>query len=164
MTVVFESKRLLMSNFEQKDLLFWNKLHQLKDITKFTMDHHYKTKEDIEEDFFKNLKMRKLKRWKILIKDTLEPIGLCGFKKYKSHYHLGFRILKPYRNNKYATEAAKASLNFAFKETKYYKIMAYCVSENSASKKVLNKCNYIFKKTIYDKNLVWLRFEVLKEK
>lgn len=162
MAVVFESKRLLIANFEQSDFVFWNKIHNLKDITKFTMDHRYKTSDEIELDFYQNLKLRKLKRWKILSKETLTPIGLCGFKKYKSHFHLGFRILKTYRNKEYATEAAKACLDFAFKSTNYPKIMAYCVDENTASKKVLKKCNFIFSKKLYDKDIVWLKFELLR--
>lgn len=53
---------------------------------------------------------------------------------------LGFFLRKDVWNQGYATEAAKAMINYMFDNARAYKIETGCLSENAASERVLIKC------------------------
>lgn len=56
----------------------------------------------------------------------------------KNKYEIGWIIHKNYRRNGYATEAAKAIIEYAFKSLNANYIQAHCDINNIASKKVMN--------------------------
>lgn len=56
----------------------------------------------------------------------------------KNKYEIGWIINKNYRRNGYATEAAKAIIEYAFKSLNANYIQAHCDINNIASKKVMN--------------------------
>ncbi|MCL2055143.1 MAG: GNAT family N-acetyltransferase [Oscillospiraceae bacterium] len=69
-------------------------------------------------------------------------IGAVSFHYKDDERHegeLGWMINKSYQGNGYATEAAKAVLNFAFNECKVRKVIATCDYRNGASVKVMKK-------------------------
>jgi [ribosomal protein S5]-alanine N-acetyltransferase len=52
---------------------------------------------------------------------------------------LGYELDPHYWGRGYATEAARAMLDFGFTELKLHRISAYCIAENSASSRVLER-------------------------
>ena len=59
-------------------------------------------------------------------------------------WEIGYHIAKAYTGNGYATEAVKAFLPVMAKKVGARKVYGICLSENIASKKVLNKCGFEF--------------------
>jgi ribosomal-protein-alanine N-acetyltransferase len=53
---------------------------------------------------------------------------------------VGYRFLKDHRGRGYATEAAAASIAFGFDELGLDRIVAVALPENTASRRVLEKC------------------------
>lgn len=64
---------------------------------------------------------------------------------YKNVYDLGYRLLPEYWGKVYASESAKASLDFGFNGLKIDVVYAHAHSENQASNHILRKLG--FKKT-----------------
>ena len=54
-------------------------------------------------------------------------------------YEIGWTIRKDMRGKGYATEAAKALMDYAFEELHAEKVQAHCDSRNQASEKVMRK-------------------------
>lgn len=98
----------------------------------------------------------------IVLKETNELIGLCGidpwiwFAKTKRksaplfkdkrdlnsssiEFELGYALLEEYRNKGYATEAAKAIVEFAFTKAEIGRIMARTDLDNPDSMKVMKR-------------------------
>jgi len=83
--------------------------------------------------------------WMIELKDGTHIGELC-FKGLDSNgvVEIGYGITKKYQDHGYATEAVKAISSWAFQEPKVSSIEAEIDEKNIASKKVLEKCGFIF--------------------
>ena len=83
--------------------------------------------------------------WMIELKDGTHIGELC-FKGLDSNgvVEIGYGIVEKYQEHGYATEAVKAISNWAFQEPKVSAIEAEIDDKNIASKKVLEKCGFIF--------------------
>ena len=74
-------------------------------------------------------------------------IGLCGLRMPSVDAYegeLGYEIDPGYWGRGFATEAVRALLAFGFNEQKLHRIWAWCLSENSASVRVLEKTGLQF--------------------
>ena len=80
----------------------------------------------------------------IELKDGTHIGELC-FKGLDSNgiTEIGYGISEEYQRNGYATEALKAVLKFAFDNPHLVAIEAETDSENTASKRVLEKCGFM---------------------
>ena len=83
--------------------------------------------------------------WMIELKDGTHIGELC-FKGLDSNgvVEIGYGIMEQYQEHGYATEAVKAISAWAFQEPKVTAIEAEIDSKNIASKKVLEKCGFVF--------------------
>jgi RimJ/RimL family protein N-acetyltransferase len=76
------------------------------------------------------------------IKETDNYVGMVCFR-YESiennTVEMGWRLGLEYHGKGYATEAAKAVLEFIKSEIKPHKVMAYCVAENTGSSNIMKK-------------------------
>ena len=83
--------------------------------------------------------------WMIELKDGTH-IGEMCFKGIDSDgiVEIGYGIMEQYQDHGYATEAVKAISNWAFQEPKISSIEAQIDSKNIASRKVLEKCGFVF--------------------
>ena len=81
--------------------------------------------------------------WMIELKDGTHIGELC-FKGLNSKgiAEIGYGISEEYQNNGYATEAVNAVLKWAFDNPNVIAIEAETDSENSSSKRVLEKCGF----------------------
>lgn len=64
---------------------------------------------------------------------NLESTELSG------NYEIGWTVHHKYRNQGFATEAAKALIEYAFKNLFAVRVTAHCDSENKASESVMKK-------------------------
>ncbi len=59
-------------------------------------------------------------------------------------WEIGYHIARPYTKQGYATEAVTAFLPIIMKKLGVQKIKGICLSENVASRKVMEKCGFTF--------------------
>jgi [ribosomal protein S5]-alanine N-acetyltransferase len=84
--------------------------------------------------------------WAVIEIETEKLIGACGFNKTDTpdEIEIVFHLSKQVWGQGYATEAAKACIEFAFEHIRPKKIIAGCHPQNEASKKVLVKIGFSF--------------------
>jgi ribosomal-protein-alanine N-acetyltransferase len=78
-------------------------------------------------------------------RDTQTFIGRCGFNQLHSGtIELGYLLLPAYWGQGYATEAAKAVLNWGLGCLPADEIVGFAPTAHAASKRVLEKCGMVF--------------------
>ncbi len=109
-------------------------------------------------------------RWAVVDKATHECIGWCGLKYFEqtlnnhsNFYELGYRFKRKHWGKGYATESAKAVLDYGFEHLGIEVIFAITDPENLNSKKVLHKLGFVYQETFdYEGDLTdW--FELKKQ-
>lgn len=93
----------------------------------------------------------------VVLKETNEFVGWSGFKWITEHingrtefHELGYRFLERHWGKGYATESAKACLEYAFNVLEFPVIYAYAAAEHFDSQKVLTKVGFKFIETFDD--------------
>ena len=108
-------------------------------------------------------------RWAMIEKSTKNLIGWAGLKLIREltnnhidYYELGYRLNKSYWGKGFATESAKASLQYGFNTLNLNKIYAIADSKNIGSRNVIEKVGlkYIATFTYSDADHDW--FEIQK--
>ena len=94
--------------------------------------------------------------WMIELKDGTHIGELC-FKGLSDNgiAEIGYGISEEYQNNGFATEAVKAVLEWAFTQQEVTAIEAETDSNNTASKRVLEKCRFTLNGIIGDEGARW---------
>lgn len=82
--------------------------------------------------------------WKISLKESKQLIGSVGFKGAVNNYsvEISYGIDDGFEGNGYATEAAKALIDWAFEQEDIYFIEAETDSDNRASQSILEKLSF----------------------
>ncbi len=109
-------------------------------------------------------------RWAVVEKETGLLIGWSGLKilrntinGYQDVYELGYRFLPEKWGKGYATESAKASLEYGFNELKTDVIYAYADENNMASIRTLEKLGFENKEKFEDQGDICIWYELKKE-
>ncbi|MDQ0269655.1 RimJ/RimL family protein N-acetyltransferase [Cytobacillus purgationiresistens] len=76
-------------------------------------------------------------------------IAISNHKQYKNG-EIAYWIGEEYWGNGYGTEAAKAMIEFVFKEKNYHRVYARHFKSNPASGKIMKKCGMIYEGTLKD--------------
>ena len=94
--------------------------------------------------------------WMIELKNGTHIGELC-FKGLSADgiAEIGYGISKEYQNNGYATEAVKAVLEWAFAHPEIAAVEAETDSDNTASKRVLEKCGFALNGVIGEEGPRW---------
>lgn len=108
-------------------------------------------------------------RWAVEWRETGEFVGWAGLKfltktmnERVNYYDVGYRLLPQFWGMGIATEAARASLDYGFREMNLSKICGVAMPENLASCAVLQKIGLHFVNQFEDKGLVLNWFEMDK--
>jgi RimJ/RimL family protein N-acetyltransferase len=114
---------------------------------------------------------RKKYQFAIVLKDEKRLIGNCGIRMQTAHAQvadIGYEIGRHDWGQGYATEAALALLAFGFNQLHLHRIWAYCIAENIASARVLEKIGMVYegrqREDEYMKNRWWdtLHYAILE--
>ncbi len=97
-------------------------------------------------------------RWAVVDKVSQECLGWCGLKffleplnGYQDFYELGYRFKRKHWHKGYATESAKAILDYVYENLAIRDVFAIVDPRNENSKKVLRKLGFNFINTFdYD--------------
>ena len=142
MKIILQTPRLQLRQFELDDAEALYTLNSDPDVIKHTGNTAY-TSLDEAVAFVQNYpeyKKNGYGRWAVVKKSNQACIGWCGLKKNELDLvDLGFRFFKSEWNKGYATESAKASLEYGFSSLQLPQIMARAAKENVASIRVLEK-------------------------
>jgi RimJ/RimL family protein N-acetyltransferase len=84
--------------------------------------------------------------WAVELKATGELIGVAGLVHLQDgpEIEVGYRFLRRFWRQGYATEAARAAVAFGFDEIGLERIVAVTLPDNHASRRVLEKCGLTF--------------------
>jgi len=141
-----ETERLVVTEF---DLSMAESVHKNsldEDTRRFVPDEVFETVEDAKETIAFLMTVYELGEgplvYPVLLKDG-RNIGYVQLVPIEEGYEVGYHIGKEYTNKGYATEALKAFLCEIMPKKELVKVYGICVSENLASKKVLEKSGFI---------------------
>ena len=86
----------------------------------------------------------------VALKDTLEPIGMCGLLKRDTleHPDIGFAFLQKFTGRGYAFESAAEVLTYGKNVLGLTSILAITTKDNSSSIKLLGRLGFEFEKHI----------------
>lgn len=108
-------------------------------------------------------------RFAIIDKKTNEFIGWTGIKfvtdltnNHQNYYDLGYRLIRRFWGKGIATEAAIASLEYAFNKLNAKEVYAAASCENIGSNKILQKIGMNFIETFYYEDIKcnWYKIDI----
>jgi ribosomal-protein-alanine N-acetyltransferase len=144
MTYIFETERLRARLFTLADAQLVFDLNSDPAVTRYTGDgpcsdlRH--AQEILETIILPQYTLYGIGRWALELKSTGDFIGWCGVKLLDENkeYDLGYRFFPKYWGLGYATESAKASLDYVHK-LGIERITGHAAVENTGSVNVLKK-------------------------
>ena len=143
--IIFESERLIFKEFKLTDANLIFQLNLDPEVTRFTGDPIHSLEQ--AEEVLKNIILPQYTlyghgRWAVYLKSTNDFIGWCGLKYLteSGEIDLGYRCMKIFWNKGYASEAAKATVEYGLEILNLKCITGRAVPENIASIKILEKC------------------------
>ena len=147
MKIILETERLILREFKLSDARALFKLNSDPEVVKYTGDKAFKSIDEAKQFLsnYTDYQINGYGRWAMITKLDHEFIGWCGLKlNEESQIDLGFRIFRNHWNKGFASEAAKACLDYGFNHYGFKKIIGRVVSDNIASIKVLEKLGMKF--------------------
>lgn len=143
-----KTKRIGFSKWGDSDLNLANQLWGDKEVTQFICATGIFTEHDIIhrlETEIQNDKLFSIQYWPIFELSTWELIGCCGIRPFNSEtnsYEIGFHLCRKYWGMGYASEAAKAVVDYSFNVLKADKLYAGHHPQNENSKRILAKLGF----------------------
>ena len=167
MNLILESQRLIYRPFELSDAQALFEMDSNPNVHKYLWQ---KPTLDIDESIqiiemlHKQYKENGIGRFATILKETGEFIGWTGIKFVNDHiengntnfFDYGYRLNEKHWNKRYASEATKIWLDYAFNEMNINEMNAYTHSENGASNHILSKSGFQFIEDYPDKDdIIW---------
>ncbi|MCP4458773.1 MAG: GNAT family N-acetyltransferase [Cytophagales bacterium] len=152
--LIFKTERLILREFNLNDTEFILTLLNTKGFLEFIGDKNVRTLEDaemyLEEGPMKSYKENGFGLWLVVLKDSMTPIGMCGFVKreWLDDIDIGFAFLSEYSGKGYAYEVASATMDYGKNTLGLNTVVAITDPSNNASKKLLTKLDLHFVKEI----------------
>jgi len=145
MNVVIETNRLLLRTFTTDDAGLVYELNKDPEVTRYTGDPMAdieQARQVLEKTIIPQYVLYNYGRWAVHIKQGLAFIGWCGlkFRPERNEIDLGYRFIRSYWGNGYATEAAFACIQYGFEKLHLPRIFAGAEPGNTGSWRILEKC------------------------
>lgn len=148
MKAIIKTNRLLLRELSVDDAENFYNLNLNPNVIKFTGNSAFKNIEEAEKflENYQDYKLNGYGRWAVINKETYEFIGWCGLKfgEIENETDIGFRFFEKEWNKGYATESAKACIDYGFEKLKLKRIIGRAMKENIGSIKVLEKIGLEF--------------------
>lgn len=149
MQVHIETKRLILRDLCNKDTEGIFKLDSDPQVHAFLGKKPIKSLDeavDIIKFINQQYQENGIGRWAVIEKETEKFIGWSGFKFITSaingrsnYYDLGYRFIREFWGKDFASESARACLNYGFKKMNQEMFFAMADKNNLASNKILEK-------------------------
>lgn len=147
MDTLIETERLVLRRFRELDARSLFELNDDPEVLRYTGDVPFDSVSEAAAFLKKYTAYDRYGygRWAVILKEPNVFIGWCGLKYHKKGFtDLGFRFLREYWNHGYATEAARACLEFGFNNLQLREIIGRAAIRNLASIRVLEKLGMSF--------------------
>ncbi|HMQ48342.1 MAG TPA: GNAT family N-acetyltransferase [Saprospiraceae bacterium] len=145
MKVICTTSRLLLREWTaEADFQWFYELNEDPLVVQYTGDAPFVSKEAAYQFLsqYDQYEQYGMGRWAVALKDQPDTVlGWCGLKYHpdSDQVDVGYRFFRRYWGNGYATEAAKASIDYGFYHLGLPTIYAHAMKNNIASIKVLEK-------------------------
>lgn len=151
MKIILETPRLLLREITPLDAQNAYDLNSDWEVIKYTGDEAFESVEEAKEflENYKDYKKNGFGRWACILKKNYEFLGWCGLKYNEDikEVDLGYRFSRKNWGKGYATESARACLEYGFNKLGLETIIARANRENTASINVMKKLGMQFEKT-----------------
>ncbi|MET1255185.1 GNAT family N-acetyltransferase [Aliikangiella maris] len=143
--ILIDTPRLQMREFTLEDVDAVYEFSSHPQVIEFTGDKLVESRENakalIENVWLKEYQQYGYARYALIHKLDARIIGFCGikFEPEDNLPDIGYRMLPVYWGQGLATEAVKATLQYAKEKLKLFKIFGEAVDENIASQQVMLK-------------------------
>lgn len=141
MKTILQTPRLILHELNTNDAQSFYELNLNPNVVRYTGDLPFESVSAAEE-FLKNYHPYQedgYGRWAVISKESGEFLGWCGLKFDGKETDIGFRFFEKHWNKGFATESAKACLEYGFKDLELEEIVGRAMKENLASIQVLQK-------------------------
>jgi RimJ/RimL family protein N-acetyltransferase len=142
-----ETDRLTIRSFVESDIPEYAAIVADPAVTRFFGDgspHTYEEATAYVERCIRSESETGIARYAVILRETGELIGFCGFKREHDHIDFGWRYARRAWGNGYATEAAAAVLDYGVNALKLSDIVARSAVENVGSVRVMEKIGMQF--------------------
>lgn len=159
MEVFLKTERLLIRNFNEEDWVSLYEYTSNPEVMEYMPTGVLNEAETMQ--LVSNNLADRAEKFAIILKEENILIGHIEFFKYfgEHTFEIGWVFNPKYCNKGFATEAAKAFLDYGFKELKLHRIIATCQPENVPSYRVMEKIGMrregFFKKCIPHGDTWW---------
>lgn len=153
--IVIETEQFILRDLTMEDLPVWHQILSDQETMQyypkpFDLD---KTKSWVEWNL-DNYSRYGFGLWAIILKETNQFIGDCGMTMQKIHGQMkpeiGYHIDKRFWRKGYASQAAKACLQYAFENTDFDEVYSYQKYTNIPSRKTAEKMGMTFREEYAD--------------
>jgi [ribosomal protein S5]-alanine N-acetyltransferase len=150
-----ETDRLILREYTVEDAPFTLALGSDPDVLRYTGETPLATLEDarrmLREAPLADYATYGYGRLLCVLKGTGEPIGFSGLKYLPElgETDVGYRFLRPYWGRGFATESARAAMNYGRTRLGLERIVGLVDPRNRASVRVLEKLGLVFEKTLF---------------
>lgn len=154
MPIVLETSRLRLLHLSEADAPFILELLNEPAFLRDIGDKRVRSVEDartyLREGPMASYAQHGFGLYRVELKETREPIGMCGILKrgVLEHPDLGYALLQRYWSNGYAIEAATATMRYAQEQLGLSSILAITALENPSSVRVLEKLGFRFDRIV----------------
>lgn len=147
MKLIIETPRLILREFILSDAEKMYDLNKDPEVLQYTGDLPFNSIQEARNflEHYSDYERNGFGRWAVVRKDDSEFIGWCGLKLNEENLiDLGFRFFQKFWNRGYATESAKACLEYGFSVLHLNEVVGRAMKENTGSIRVLEKLGMEF--------------------
>ena len=151
---VLETERLVLRQLDERDAAFILQLVNEPSWLQYIGDRGVRTLQDAER-YIQDGPVAMYARlgfglWLVALKETLEPIGICGLIKRDAlpDVDLGFALLPRFWGKGYALESASATVAYGKARLGLSRVVAVTTKSNHASGRLLEKLGFRFERLV----------------
>lgn len=143
-----ETKRLYLKSISHDDAAFFFREFSNDEVNRYLYDAEPCASEDEAEEwisFYLEDEPRNQHRWILVLKETGEKIGTCGFhcwNRETGEAEVGYDLQPRYWRKGYMTEALREIVGFAAEEMGIESLYAHISIDNTASRKTAEKLGF----------------------
>jgi len=154
MASTIQTNRLTLRPLERADAEVLLRIYQTDGVLRYFPPSISLSLEKIQRSILRlqeHWDTRRYGRWGIIPNGENQIIGWAGlqFLPELNETEVGYLLDKPYWGQGFATEAARASIEFGFENCQLDHIIALVAPDNIASRHVIEKCNLTYTETIH---------------
>lgn len=144
--IILKTKRLILRTWEDRDLDPMTEINQDPLVCEFLPEiGNITVTKNLIQRFMSHYERYGFTSYAMELKSSGELIGFAGLLivSFEAHFtpavEIGWRLASGHWGNGYATEAAKAIVDFAFTTLKLEEIVSFTVEKNIRSRRVMEK-------------------------